>query len=242
MNVSVRAGESLKSAFDLARANQHQEVEPTHLFLALAESLDEATPAVILMETFRDEYLDPIPKTASRSAPVPSVHLRNVWTSCVRSAREADCGYVTRMDVIDGLADAGGSSLTENAAKVRRSLLERSGLTAELRSEPEDPEPDRGLREILEPEASASRTRSMATEVDVGLADNRVVHAYDTRPGRGSSSPGTRARRRRMFWLHGSPDIGSPPEPLFAAAEASGLPGSPTTPVTAGRARTTAGR
>ena len=64
MNVSVRAGESLKSAFDLARANQHQEVEPTHLFLALAESLDEATPAVILMETFRDEYLDPIPKTA----------------------------------------------------------------------------------------------------------------------------------------------------------------------------------
>ena len=84
-----------------------------------------------------------------RSAPVPSVHLRNVWTSCVRSAREADCGYVTSMDVIDGLADA-GEQLTENAAKVRRSLLERSGLTAELRSEPEDPEPDRGLREILQ--------------------------------------------------------------------------------------------
>ena len=26
-----------------------------------------------------------------------------------------------------------------------------------------------------------------------------------------------------MFWLHGSPNIGSPPEPLFAAAEANGL-------------------
>jgi pimeloyl-ACP methyl ester carboxylesterase len=26
-----------------------------------------------------------------------------------------------------------------------------------------------------------------------------------------------------VFWLHGSPNIGSPPEPLFAAAEASGL-------------------
>jgi hypothetical protein len=26
-----------------------------------------------------------------------------------------------------------------------------------------------------------------------------------------------------VFWLHGSPNIGSPPEPLFAAAEANGL-------------------
>ncbi|MGD0066477.1 MAG: hypothetical protein ABSB76_23910 [Streptosporangiaceae bacterium] len=26
-----------------------------------------------------------------------------------------------------------------------------------------------------------------------------------------------------MFWHHGSPNIGSPPEPLFTAAEANGL-------------------
>jgi pimeloyl-ACP methyl ester carboxylesterase len=53
----------------------------------------------------------------------------------------------------------------------------------------------------------------MVTEVDVRLADGRVLHAYDTRPG------GTVA----VFWLHGSPNVGSPPEPLFAAAAANGL-------------------
>lgn len=26
-----------------------------------------------------------------------------------------------------------------------------------------------------------------------------------------------------VFWLHGSPNVGSPPEPLFVAAEANGL-------------------
>jgi pimeloyl-ACP methyl ester carboxylesterase len=52
----------------------------------------------------------------------------------------------------------------------------------------------------------------MVTEADVRLADGRVLHAYDTR-----------ADGISVFWLHGSPNIGSPPEPLFAAAEANGL-------------------
>ena len=55
----------------------------------------------------------------------------------------------------------------------------------------------------------------MVTEADVRLAGGRVLHAYDTR------ADGIAAVA--LFWLHGSPNIGSPPEPLFAAAEANGL-------------------
>ena len=58
----------------------------------------------------------------------------------------------------------------------------------------------------------------MFTEADVRLDDGRILHAYDTRAtemATGSSAG--------VFWLHGSPNIGSPPEPLFAAASANGL-------------------
>ena len=55
----------------------------------------------------------------------------------------------------------------------------------------------------------------MVTEADVRLAGGRVLHAYDTR------ADGITAVA--VFWLHGSPNVGSPPEPLFAAAEANGL-------------------
>jgi pimeloyl-ACP methyl ester carboxylesterase len=63
----------------------------------------------------------------------------------------------------------------------------------------------------------------MATEADINLADGRVLHAYDTRPGRNGGSPGTPDSPTVVFWIHGSPNVGSPPEPLFAAAEANGL-------------------
>jgi pimeloyl-ACP methyl ester carboxylesterase len=55
----------------------------------------------------------------------------------------------------------------------------------------------------------------MVTEADVRLTGGRVLHAYDTRA---DGIPAV-----AVFWLHGSPNIGSPPEPLFAAAEANGL-------------------
>jgi pimeloyl-ACP methyl ester carboxylesterase len=54
------------------------------------------------------------------------------------------------------------------------------------------------------------------TEADVELSDGRTLHCYDTRSGeRDSGFP--------VFWLHGTPNLGSPPEPLFAAAAANGL-------------------
>jgi pimeloyl-ACP methyl ester carboxylesterase len=63
----------------------------------------------------------------------------------------------------------------------------------------------------------------MVTEADIRLADGRVLHAYDTRADGIASSPGAVGPAVAVFWLHGSPNIGSPPEPLFAAAEANGL-------------------
>jgi pimeloyl-ACP methyl ester carboxylesterase len=47
----------------------------------------------------------------------------------------------------------------------------------------------------------------MIREFDVALPDGRTLHAYDT-GGEGS---------RVVVWHHGTPNIGTPPEPLFAA-------------------------
>jgi pimeloyl-ACP methyl ester carboxylesterase len=55
----------------------------------------------------------------------------------------------------------------------------------------------------------------MITEADVRLADGRILHAYDTRA---AETPGP-----VVFWLHGTPNVGSPPEPLLPTAEVSGL-------------------
>ena len=63
----------------------------------------------------------------------------------------------------------------------------------------------------------------MLTEVDVRVDDGRILHAYETclrRPAEGSVGPDPSTA---VFWLHGSPNLGSPPEPLFAAAEAGGM-------------------
>jgi pimeloyl-ACP methyl ester carboxylesterase len=51
----------------------------------------------------------------------------------------------------------------------------------------------------------------MPTEFDVPLADGRTLHAYDT----GTAGDG----RLPIVWHHGTPNIGRPPEPLFAAAD-----------------------
>jgi len=63
----------------------------------------------------------------------------------------------------------------------------------------------------------------MVSEADIHLADGRTLHAYDTRAGGIASSQDTSGSPIAVFWHHGSPNIGSPPDPLFAAAEANGL-------------------
>jgi pimeloyl-ACP methyl ester carboxylesterase len=60
----------------------------------------------------------------------------------------------------------------------------------------------------------------MVTETDIRLPGGRILHAYDTGA---AGIPGASGGAGAVFWLHGTPNIGSPPEPLFAAAEASGL-------------------
>ena len=63
----------------------------------------------------------------------------------------------------------------------------------------------------------------MVTEADVCLPDGRVLRAYDTREDGIDGGPGSSDSPMPVFWLHGSPNVGSPPEPLFAAADANGL-------------------
>jgi pimeloyl-ACP methyl ester carboxylesterase len=74
----------------------------------------------------------------------------------------------------------------------------------------------------LEPDTHR-RVVNMITEADIHLADGRILRAYDTRADGTGTSRGTSGPAVAVFWLHGSPNIGSPPEPLFAAAEANGL-------------------
>src|ERR671921_1763806 len=56
----------------------------------------------------------------------------------------------------------------------------------------------------------------MVTETDLELGDGRVLHAYDT------ATDGADGRLA-VFWHHGSPNIGAPPEPLFSAADRLGI-------------------
>jgi pimeloyl-ACP methyl ester carboxylesterase len=56
----------------------------------------------------------------------------------------------------------------------------------------------------------------VVTETDLTLGDGRTLHAYDTGPGDGAAG-------LALFWQHGTPSTGAPPEPLFAAAAARGI-------------------
>ncbi|WP_089012906.1 alpha/beta fold hydrolase [Micromonospora inositola] len=53
----------------------------------------------------------------------------------------------------------------------------------------------------------------MVMELDIRLADGRTLHVYDTGG----------ADRLAVFWHHGTPNIGAPPAPMFAAADRLGL-------------------
>jgi len=54
----------------------------------------------------------------------------------------------------------------------------------------------------------------VTTEADLHLDDGRVLHVYDTGPADAALA---------VFWHHGTPNTGAPPEPLFAAAAERGL-------------------
>lgn len=53
-------------------------------------------------------------------------------------------------------------------------------------------------------------------ETDLGLGGKRVVHVYDTRAAAADA-------RLTVFWQHGTPNTGAPPEPLFPAAAERGI-------------------
>ena len=53
----------------------------------------------------------------------------------------------------------------------------------------------------------------MIKETDLTLADGRTLHCYDSGEAGGLT----------VFWHHGSPNTGTPPEPLFPAAAERGI-------------------
>jgi pimeloyl-ACP methyl ester carboxylesterase len=57
---------------------------------------------------------------------------------------------------------------------------------------------------------------TVVTETDLELGDRRRLHYYDT-------SAGEVEDRLAVFWHHGTPNIGAPPEPLFEAAGQRGI-------------------
>ena len=56
----------------------------------------------------------------------------------------------------------------------------------------------------------------MVTETDLALGDGRTLHVYDTGTGDGATG-------LAVFWQHGTPSTGAPPEPLFASAAERGI-------------------
>lgn len=52
-------------------------------------------------------------------------------------------------------------------------------------------------------------------ELDLPVSSGRTLHVYDAGPRESGRLP--------VVWHHGTPNIGAPPEPLFAAAERLGL-------------------
>jgi pimeloyl-ACP methyl ester carboxylesterase len=56
----------------------------------------------------------------------------------------------------------------------------------------------------------------VVTETDLALGDGRTLHVYDTGAGDGIAG-------LAVFWQHGTPSTGAPPEPLFAAAAERGI-------------------
>lgn len=56
----------------------------------------------------------------------------------------------------------------------------------------------------------------VVTETDLRLSDGRVLHAYDA--GADGAKSGL-----AVFWHHGTPNTGAPPEPLFPAAARHGI-------------------
>jgi pimeloyl-ACP methyl ester carboxylesterase len=57
----------------------------------------------------------------------------------------------------------------------------------------------------------------MMRDATLELKDGRALHAYDT------LDPGGSDDRVAVLWHHGTPNVGAPPEPLFAAADRLGM-------------------
>jgi pimeloyl-ACP methyl ester carboxylesterase len=62
----------------------------------------------------------------------------------------------------------------------------------------------------------------VVTETDLALDDGRTLHVNGTGTGTGTGT-GDGTTGLAVFWQHGTPSTGAPPEPLFAAAAERGI-------------------
>ena len=62
----------------------------------------------------------------------------------------------------------------------------------------------------------AHQARPVVTETDLELPGGRTLHVYDTAGDGGED-------RLTVFWHHGTPNLGPPPEPLFPSADRLGI-------------------
>jgi hypothetical protein len=67
-----------------------------------------------------------------------------------------------------------------------------------------------------EPVTVTRYARRVVTQTDLLLSDGRTLHAYD------ALADGVDARLA-VFWHHGTPNLGAPPEPLLPAAAERGI-------------------
>ena len=63
----------------------------------------------------------------------------------------------------------------------------------------------------------------MVTETDLELSDGRTLHVYDT------GADDADGARLAVFWHHGTPNIGAPPEPFSRLQPGSASAGCPVT-------------
>jgi alpha/beta hydrolase fold len=59
--------------------------------------------------------------------------------------------------------------------------------------------------------------RPVVTETDVRLREGRTLRVYDAAGRNGGQD------RLAVFWQHGTPNLGAPPEPLLSAADRLGI-------------------
>ncbi|HUK13111.1 MAG TPA: ATP-dependent chaperone ClpB [Thermoanaerobaculaceae bacterium] len=120
-NFTIKAGEALQAAFDLARERGNPEVIPAHLLHALLAQEEGLAPRLLEkvgapLARVADEVraaLDRLPAAQGGAEPQPSRDLRKVLDAAAKAAPQFQDEYVSVEHLLLALASVGGSSAAE---------------------------------------------------------------------------------------------------------------------------------